>query len=75
MMYGLSPIYNDLKPYERIRYRVDDGGDRLIGYLSNFYYDGRDHWVAWRDDGLRCEYATRKKALADLLATDRSQKV
>lgn len=66
MMYGLTPIYKDLQPYENIRYRIDDGDDRLLGYVSNYYYDGREHWVAWRDDGLRYEARTRKRAIAAL---------
>ena len=66
MPYGLTPIYTGLRPYETIRYSVDVDG-RLIGYVSNFYYDSRVHWVAWRDDGLKQETGSRKRAVATLL--------
>jgi len=69
MPLGLTPIYHGLRPYETIRYRVENPDGELIGYISRFHHDGRATFTAWNDAGLKCDYRTRKAALLDLEAT------
>ena len=70
-MMTLTAIYDReiLRPYEVIRYRVvrEDGAE--IGYASRYHHDGVSCWRAWRDDGLRQDTGSRKRAISILMAS------
>lgn len=66
-MAKLTAIYQNLKPYEVIRWGVANERG-FIGYASRYYHDGKSHWYAWHDGGLRAQVMSRKQAVATLEA-------
>jgi len=54
---------SEFKPFESMRYKIYSD-DIFIGYVSRFYYDGRDHWFMWNDQGVKSETKSLREALA-----------
>jgi hypothetical protein len=65
--YKTTPIYQNLNPYEVTRWQVNDRDGALIGYASRYHHDGKSHWRAWRDDGLRQDCHNRAAAILTLI--------
>jgi hypothetical protein len=70
---NLQATFNGLKPYEVIRYHLTGEHGILLGYISRHHSDGRDHWYLWNDNGLWCEYRTRKAAITEAIRMHRSK--
>ena len=66
--YKTIPIYDDLKPYEVIRWRLSDLEGNILGFASRLHYNGGNHWYAWnREDGFRQEVSSRARAYSVLI--------
>ena len=58
-----TATFSEFKPFESMRYKVHKDGF-LVGYVSRFYYDGRNHWVMWNNEGVHSERRSLKDAMA-----------
>ena len=65
--YKTTSIYDNLNPYEAIRWRLVNLDGALLGYASRLHHDGRNFWWAWRDDGLRQQVHNRAAAFTTLI--------
>ena len=66
--YKTTPIYQNLKPYEVIRWRLTDLDGVTLGYASRLHHDGANHWWAWdAEDGFRQQVHSRGAAFAVLI--------
>lgn len=59
-------------PFERMRYQFSD--DPADGFISRYYYDGRNHWYIWNDAGLRAEVRSRHDGTRQLDEFNRTRR-